>query len=581
MIPRSEYPRPQFRRDCWQTLNGEWEFEFDDSGDGETRELYNGHTALAGRILVPFSYQYEASGIGDTAQHDTLWYRRAFRIEQENRGRRALLCFNASDYRTDVWLNGKHVTTHVGGFSPFHADITGLLEHGDNVIVVRCVDTMDETQPRGKQSWTGERFGCYYVANSGIWQSVWLEFFGEDCVSGYSLQPDLDNRAVCGYAETLRGLADELEIILTFRGKLLKKQRVSCDGRRTRFTLSLDDTAFSINDLMWWIDHPNLIDADFRLYREGTLCDEAHTRLGMRKISVDSGGKICLNNTPLYQRLVLDQGYWPESGLTPPSAEALKKDILLAKSMGFNGARKHQKLEDPYFYYYADELGYLTWCEMPSAYTFTEKEMQAVSNEWQEIISIARNFTSVIAYVPLNECWGAWGIQTDSAQQNFARSLYYLTKAVDGTRLVSTNDGFGNMEESDILSIHDYAIRRAEDFPVKYCGDYDGMYPQSFRLFADGHRYQGQPVLFTEFGGIAFVADQKGESWGYGDGAKDAEELCARISQLVKGIAMVGFQGYCYTQLTDVQQEVNGLLRQDRTPKVDLSRLKAIFENKQ
>lgn len=273
----------------------------------------------------------------------------------------------------------------------------------------------------------------------------------------------------------------------------------------------------------------------------------------------------------------MDQGYWPESGLTPPSAEALKKDILLAKSMGFNGARKHQKLEDPYFYYYADELGYLTWCEMPSAYTFTEREMQAVCNEWQEILSVAKNFTSVVAYVPLNECWGAWGIQMDTAQQNFARGLYYLTKAVDGTRLVSTNDGFGNIEESDILSIHDYDIRRAEDFPAKYGGDYDGMYPQSFRLFADGHRYQGQPVLFTEFGGIAFVNDQKGEAWGYGSGAKDTQELCDRISQLVKGIAMTGFQGYCYTQLTDVQQEVNGLLRQDRTPKVDISRLKAIF----
>lgn len=298
MMKKSEYPRPQFRRDCWQTLNGRWEFQFDDSGDGEARGLYTGKTSLEGEILVPFSYQYEASGIGDATQHDTLWYRRTFRIEQENAGKRALLCFNASDYRTDVWLNGKHVTTHVGGFSPFYADITGFLEQGDNVIVVRCVDTLDETQPRGKQSWTGERFGCYYIPNSGIWQSVWLEFFGEDCVSGYSLQPDVDNRAVSGYAETLRGLADELEITLTFRGRLLKKQRISCGGRRTRFTVSLDDTAFSINDLMWWIDHPNLIDVDFRLYRKGTLCDEAHTRLGMRKISVDGEGKICLNNTP-------------------------------------------------------------------------------------------------------------------------------------------------------------------------------------------------------------------------------------------------------------------------------------------
>lgn len=577
MIPRSEYPRPQFRRDHWQTLNGQWEFAFDDRGDGMRRNLFTGQIPLEQRILVPFSYQYEASGIGDPARHDTLWYRRTFRIEAGNEGKRALLCFNAADYQTDVWLNGRHAAAHTGGFSPFHADVTGYLEQGENTIVVRCVDTPDDTQPRGKQSWTGEQFGCYYIPNSGIWQSVWLEFFGEDCIDRYSLQPDVDSRSVYGSVETLRGLASELEITLSFRGRLLKRQRISCDGRRTRFTVNLADTAFSINDLMWWIDHPNLIDVVFRLCRDGAVCDEARTRVGMRKISVDSQGTVCLNNTPLYQRLILDQGYWAESGLTPPSADALKKDIVLAKAMGFNGARKHQKLEDPYFYYYADELGYLTWCEMPSAYTFCEREVQAVTGEWQEILAAARNFTSVIAYVPLNECWGAWWIQTDIAQQNFARSLYYLTKAVDGTRLVSTNDGFGNIEDSDILSIHDYDIAAAGAFPEKYHGGYDGMYPQSFPLFAQGHRYRGQPVLFTEFGGIAFVADQKGEAWGYGSGARDAGELCRRIAELIKGIAAAGFQGYCYTQLTDVQQEVNGLLRADRTPKADMEQLRAIF----
>lgn len=577
-MERNEYPRPQFRRSHWQPLNGQWEFEYDDQNEGVKRGLPAGQTALAQNILVPFSYQYEASGIGDTAQHDTVWYRRSFRIEAENRGKRALLCFNAADYQTDVWLNGKHAAAHTGGFSPFHADITEYLEDGENTIVVRCTDTLDNTQPRGKQSWTGERFGCYYIPNTGIWQSVWIEFFGEDCIDSYSLQPDVDRCAVYGYAETLRALADELELVLTFRGRILKKQRFSCDGRRTRFTVSLEDNAFSINDLMWWIDHPNLIHVDFRLYRDGRLCDEAHTRVGMRKISVDERGTICLNNSPLYQRLILDQGYWPQSGLTPPSAEALKQDIALAKAMGFNGARKHQKLEDPYFYYYADELGYLTWCEMPSAYTFSEREVRAVTCEWQEILAAAKNFTSVIAYVPLNECWGAWGIQTDKAQQNFAKSLYYLTKAVDGTRLVSTNDGFGNIEDSDILSVHDYAVRRAEELPEKYNGGYDGLHPQSFALFADGQHYKGQPALLTEFGGIALVADQKGEAWGYGRGAKDPDELCARLTALMNGIQLTQFQGYCYTQLTDVQQEVNGLLYFDRTPKVEPARLKQIFD---
>lgn len=564
----NEYPRPQFRRDCWQSLNGEWEFCFG------SKQNYDR------KINVPFSYQWEASGIGDKGVYDVLWYRRSFRIEKENKGKRALLCFNAADYKTDVWVNGNHAITHTGGFAPFHADITDYLKEGENVIVVRCIDTLETAVPRGKQSWTGEPFTCFYYPNSGIWGSVWIEFFGGDCIESYRLQSDIDNRAICGEVETLYAKADELEITLKFKDKLLKKQRFSLNGKRTKFSISLADNAFDFGEMLWWIDNPNLIYVDFKLFINGETADTAHTRIGLRKIHIDEYGKICLNDRPLFQRLVLDQGYWKESGLTPPSAEALKKDIQLAKAMGFNGARKHQKLEDPYFYYYAEELGFLVWCEMPSAYTFCEKEVKAITQEWQEIVNAAKNFTSVIAYVPLNESWGTREIKTSKEQQNFAKSLYYLTKSIDGEKLVSTNDGFENIEDSDILGIHDYDIKSAEEFPVKYNGNYDGMHPQGWALFADGHKYQGQPVLFTEFGGIAFVSEQQGEAWGYGNGAKDEKDLCSRLEQLIKGIAQTEFQGYCYTQLTDVQQEVNGLLYADRTPKADLEKLKKIFENK-
>ncbi len=569
MFERKEYPRPQFRRESWQSLNGEWEFDF---GDRENNNIYFGR-----KINVPFSYQWEASGIGDKAVHDVVWYRRTFEIGAENKGKRALLCFNAADYETDVWINGCHAIAHTGGFTPFQADITEYLKDGENDIVVRCKDTLESAVPRGKQSWTGEQFTCFYYPNSGIWQSVWIEFFQKDCIENYSLQSDVDNRSVYGYIETLFSQADELELTLTFKEKLLKKQRFTLDGKRTKFQVSLADNAFDFGDLLWNPDHPNLINVDFRLLSGGEVCDEAHSRIGLRKIYIDAYGKICLNDRPLYQRLILDQGYWQESGLTPPSAEALKRDILLALAMGFNGARKHQKLEDPYFYYYAEELGFLVWCEMPAAYTFCDREMKAVTQEWQEIVNVAKNFTSVIAYVPLNESWGVREIRTDKAQQNFAKSLYYLTKSLDPTRLVSTNDGFETVEESDILGVHDYDIRTAEEIPEKYNGNFDGMYPQSWALFADGHRYQGQPALLTEFGGIAFVNDANGTAWGYGNGARDGDELCARLSRLLEGIAKTEFQGYCYTQLTDVQQEVNGLLYPDRTPKVDLLRLKSIF----
>ncbi len=564
---RKEYPRPQFRRYNWQSLNGEWEFGF-----GE-KENYDR------KINVPFSYQWEASGIGDKAVHDTVWYKRTFKIDRENKGKRALLCFNAADYETDVWVNGNHAIKHIGGFTPFKADITQYLKDGENEITVRCIDTLETSVPRGKQSWTGEPFTCFYYPNTGIWGSVWIEFFNEDCIENYSLQSDIDNRRVYGYIETLYSKADEAEIILTFKGKVLKKQKFSLDGKRTNYSISLADNAFDFGELLWWVDNPNLINVDYVLYKDNKAVDRAHTRIGLRKISIENG-KICLNGRTLYQRLILDQGYWNESGLTPPSAEALKKDIELSKAMGFNGARKHQKLEDPYYYYYAEELGFLVWAEMPSAYTFCDKEVKAITQEWQEIVNAAKNFTSVIAYVPLNESWGTREIKTNKEQQNFTRSLYYLTKSIDDTRIISTNDGFETIEESDILGIHDYDIKNAEEFSVKYNGNYDGMYPQGWALFADGHKYKGQPVLLTEFGGIAFVSEQKGEAWGYGNGAKNAEELLERLEHLINGIAQTEFQGYCYTQLTDVQQEVNGLLYADRTPKVDLNNLKNVFGNK-
>ncbi len=571
---RNEYPRPQFGRDEWKSLNGEWEFEFDDERTGEARRLFGGKTKLSGRINVPFSYQCEASGIADKTTHDIMWYRRSFTVHKD---RRALLFFNGVDYKTDVWINGVHVITHVGGFTPFKADITDFLDIKDNVIVVRCEDTLDSTQPRGKQSWTGEPFSCFYTPNSGIWQSVWIEYFDVDCIDEYLLDSDADDRSIFGYIQTLYGSADELKITLKFKDNIIKKQLISLDGRRTKYEISLSDNAFDFGAMLWNVDMPNLLYVDYELYKDGKICDRTHTRIGIRKISIENG-KICINDRPLFQRLVLDQGYWNESGLTPPSAEALKKDIELAKAMGFNGARKHQKFEDPYYYYYADEMGFLVWAEMPSAYTFCEKEVKAITSEWQEIVNSAKNFTSVIVYVPLNESWGVREIKTNKRQQDFAKSLYYLTKSLDDTRIISTNDGFETIENSDILGIHDYDIKSKDEFSEKYGGDYDGMYPQGWALFADGHKYMGQPMLLTEFGGIAFADEQSDRAWGYGNGAKNDEELCEMMKQLVDGISRTEFQGYCYTQLTDVQQEVNGLLYIDRTPKIGLAKLKKIFQ---
>ena len=575
MVERKEYPRPQFRREERQTLNGEWEFAFDDTNDGVKSGLWQGNKALPLKINVPFSYQYPASGIGDALQHDVVWYRRTFAVAEENKGRRALLCFNAADYKTDVWVNGAHLLTHTGGFTPFSADITDHLKAGENVLVVRCEDTLNDAVPRGKQSWTGSPFTCFYIPNTGIWQSVWLEFFGEDGIAEHLLLCDHDRTELYGELSTLYGKADAAEIVVSFEGKLIKRERFTLRGRHNkyRFALPKDYT----DDYSWSPEHPRLLYVDFALYKGEKCVDLAHTRIGMRKISVDECGKICLNDRPYYQRLVLDQGYWQESGITPPSAEALKKDIELCKAMGFNGARKHQKLEDPYYCYYAEELGLLTWCEMPSAYRFCTEEIVAITKEWQEIVKEGRNCTSNVCYVPLNESWGAREIAADERQKAFARSLYFLTKSLDPTRLISTNDGFETVNPTDILGVHDYDCEKAEDFQ-KYAGDkYDGMYPQEFALYAEGERYEGQPVLLTEFGGRAFQTDAQGEAWGYSGAAASKEEFLKQLASIMQGVASCNFQGYCYTQLTDVQQEVNGLLFADRKPKADILKLKDIF----
>lgn len=575
---RNEYPRPQFVRENWIRLNGEWEFELDDKADGETRGLQNGKTTLNGKIIVPFSYQYEASGIADKNIHKRVWYRRTFLLE--NVEKRALLCFNGADYVTDVWINGYHVLTHTGAYSPFTKDITPYVGKGENVIVVRCVNDFDLSLPRGKQSWTGEQFACWYYPNTGIWQSVWIEFFGDDCINAYSIVPDIDKGEIYGEIETLYGVADEFEITVTRNDLLVNKTRVALRGKTGKYVLDMYDRNTLGKLALWWPENPLLYNAELVLYKDGKRVDYARTRFGMRKISVDENGQICLNNNPYYQRLILDQGYWKESGTTPPSVDALRKDILLCKEMGFNGARKHQKMEDPYWYYLADELGFLTWCEMPSAYDFCEREVLAYVREWSEIVAAAKNFTSVIAYVPLNESWGVWQVLNDKRQQALASAMYYVAKAVDGTRLVSGNDGWENTPHTDFISIHDYAYDDKE-FQKKYIdGDVNAVYPAGKKLIVEGATYAGQPILFTEFGGVAMQSNSGDGNWGYGESAKDAEAFYKRLDTLVKGVYNCPFQGFCYTQVSDVQQEVNGLLDENHQPKFDVARLKEIFDRK-
>ena len=572
---RNEYPRPHFRRDNWLSLNGMWEFEFDDNHDGEMRGIHSGKIKLEREINVPFTYQYPESGIGDKTFHDTLWYRRSFVYDRA--GDSAILGFNASDYITTVWVNGHYATTHQGGFAPFTVDITKYLNEGENVIVVRCFDPLDPTIPRGKQSWLNDPFSCWYTPNSGIWQSVWVDFVGDDSIEDFSITPDIDTNSFSGEIKLRNALADLIEIKVFYDNKLIKRQMLSPDGKYTRYAVNMMELNFVDEVTYWAPEHPNLFYVDINLYKENKLLDTVHTRFGMRKISITDDGRVLLNNKPLYQRLILDQGYWKDSGLTPPSVESIKADIEFTKAAGFNGARKHQKFEDPYYYYLADELGLLTWCEMPSSYNFNTDEVSYVTNEWQQIVNTAKKFSSIITYVPINESWGVRKALTSEEQQNFARSLYYLTKSIDPSRLVSTNDGWENLSESDMLAIHDYSSLGSELKGKYNLATYDDAFQTFRRVLANGNRYMGQPVLLSEFGGIMFERDQRDGNWGYNSAAKNDDEFLARLKALVDGIYDANFEGFCYTQLTDVQQEVNGLLDSEHNPKIAPEKIREIL----
>ncbi len=573
---RNEYPRPQFARKIWKSLNGEWALRFDDAEEGAAQGWQNGFKG--GRAInVPFAYQCAASGISESDLHEVLWYQKKFSYAPLAAGRRVLLCFNAVDYAADVWLNGQYVGGHVGGFTPFLLDVTQFLR-ADNTLVVCATDRNEVAQPRGKQYWEKTANRCWYRGTSGIWQSVWLEETGAAYFTEALFTPDIDRRCV-HMQFSVRGAADRIRITASYRGAPVKVQEESVVGMRTPCVFRFCE-ADSIDEMHYWApEHPNLYEVKLELLRGGEVVDEAETYFAMRKIATD-GDRILLNNAPLYQKLVLDQGYWAETDLKPPSAEALRQDILACKAMGFNGARKHQKIEDPYYYYYADKLGFLVWGEMPSAYCFCHDEMRALHDQLAEGLRFLYNNPSVIAIVPMNESWGVRNLLYDEEQKNFVRSLYYQAKAQGGGRLVCANDGWEQVAETDFIGIHDYSPT-GDAFCEKYVQEnLSTVFPMRRRLMGFGEQYKGVPVLLTEYGGAALKASGAGacfdaesdNKWGYVVD-KDTESFLLRYKNLTDAARACGFAGYCYTQLTDVKQEVNGLLDEHHTPKIPFEKI--------
>lgn len=579
---RNEYPRPQFQRDSWMNLNGTWNFAFDDDNAGE-KGLWYQKADFTEEIQVPFTYETKASGIGDESFHPMVWYQREFEIPNEQIGKKTILRFQASDYLTKVWVNGIYIGDHAGGNAAFSFDISHAVNDvGSNQLAVKVEDSQSCFQPRGKQRWEDQNFGCWYVQNTGIWQTVWLEFLQEESIDRVKITPDIDKNVVAMEYRLNGEVSDnwKLDTVISFKGQKVKQFSIVPNRENGQFEIDLNSRIHTWNVVYWTPEHPNLYDVSFQLSVNGNVVDEVDSYFGMRKISIKDG-QILLNNVPIYQKLLLDQGYWKDTMLTPPSDEAMIEDIDKTKAMGFNGARKHQKLEDERFLYWCDRKGLLVWSEMAATYEFSDEAVENFTKEWLEIMEQHYNHPSIITWVPFNESWGVPKIFNDEKQQAFTKTIYYLSKTIDKERPVIVNDGWEHTI-SDIIALHDYE-EEGSDFYQRYKDKESIMenkvpHNKHKYAFAQGNKYNGQPVMITEYGGIAFDDDS---GWGYGNQVKTEEAFLKRFQDITDAIKSTPYIcGYCYTQTTDVQQEINGLLREDRTPKIALEKIKAVNDTK-
>ena len=561
----------------WTSLDGEWDFHI----DVKAAIMGPEQVAWDAKILVPFSPETEASGIAETGFYCAVWYRRSFQAPSLDGGKRLLLHFGAVDYVATVWVNGVWVCEHEGGYTPFTADITDALrEGGEQEVIVRAQDDpADLAKPRGKQDWELEPHSIWYPRTTGIWQTVWIEAVPKSYVELVRWVSNLERWEI-GVEAHVRGPltpGSRLRVCMSADGVVLSDDMYSLSAGEIHRRIALSDPGIDDfrNHLLWSPTTPKIIDVDIELRDEdGALVDALKSYTALRSIAIQ-GDRFTLNGRPLSLRLVLDQGYWSETGLTAPDDEALFRDVLLAKNMGFNGIRKHQKIEDPRFLYWADHLGLLVWEEMPSAYRYTQRSVQRLTTEWIEVMNRDSSHPCIVAWVPFNESWGVPNLPESSAQRNYVQALYHLTKTLDPTRPVIGNDGWESVA-TDIIGIHDYDDK-PERMALRY-GDEDletrllkSERPGGRLLLVGEAVASRQPIVLTEFGGIALTS-KEGE-WGYSSAASSADFL-KRYQLLMKTVrSLPALAGFCYTQFTDTYQEANGLLFADRRPKASFEAL--------
>jgi beta-galactosidase/beta-glucuronidase len=562
-IPRSEHPRPDLYRENWMTLNGSWQFEVDQTADGESRGLTGGKD-LASRILVPFCPESKLSGLAipTTVHLKNVWYRRTFEVPAAMRDKRLRLHFGGVDYRSWIYLNGKLVGTHIGENVDFNFDVTKFLKDGSNELVVRVLDDLSSRlQPSGKQSEGDKSEGCFYTRTTGIWQSVWLEAVGSSFVETISVVPDPDHSRVLITAK-INGADRDLKLKAEAfaAGKLVGSEIASGPGVN-QFVIQLSEKK------LWNPGAPFLYQLKFSLVSGDAKLDEMTSYFGLRKVTID-GRKILINDKPVFQRLILDQGFYPDGLWTAPSDEALKRDIELSMECGYNGARLHQKVFEPRFLYWADQLGYMVWGEYPNAGYDNQREgFSAVANEWTAILMRDRNHPSIVGWCPFNE-----NLEDSGELQQM---IWKITKAIDPSRPALEASGWTHtLPHPEVRDAHDYTANGDE--LRKRWMDYftapseaPASDPKAASL-ADG----GVPFMISEVGGIGWAAEG---GWGYGNNPKSLDEFYARYQGTVDAMLdNPNLFGFCYTQLTDIEQERNGLYFYDRKPKFDVKKLAEI-----
>jgi hypothetical protein len=576
------YPRPQLQRRQWFCLNGGWDCGIDEQGEWRTpAEVHWG-----GAIHVPYSPETPASGVHLRGFVQAVWYRRTFEVGPRPPGTRVVLHFGAVDDQATVWVNGRLAGRHVGGYTPFRFDITDLLnDEGDQTLVLRAEDDPhDLTKPRGKQDWQREAHSIWYPRTTGIWQTVWFEIVPSTAINFLRWTPSLERWEI-GLEVRLNGRRRDglrIHVRLIANGRQIANDSYEIIAGEAHRRIVLSDPGIDDyrNELLWSPMCPTLIDAQIELRDEtGQLVDYVESYTALRSIGVQ-GNRFVLNGRPLTLRMVLDQGYWPDTGLTPPNDAAARRDVELAKLMGFNGVRIHQRIADPRYLYWADRLGLLVWGEMPSAYRFTKRSINRVVREWTEAMERDLSHPCVVAWVPLNESWGVPDLPDSPAQRHYVQALYHLSKTIDPTRPVIGNDGWESVA-TDIIGIHDYdadprrILQRysGEDFSIIRLNERER--PGGRLLLLDPETHKTKPVMLTEFGGIALSPGADG-TWGYSR-ARTPDDLAQRYANLLLAVRSLNLlAGFCYTQFADTYQEANGLLFADRRPKFPIDEI-ALF----